>query len=345
MKVLVATTFEPFLSGGDALLVDSLEERLQLAGHEVETLRFPYQPHGPEVLDQMLALRLFDVSMAGDRLITIRTPSYLLRHPHKVLWFIHHHRSAYDFWGTPFGDLPDTPEGRRYRRAIMNADEAAFSEASAIFTNSRVVSERLRKFNNVESQVLYPPLPNPERYTCRGYDGPIVYVSRIVRHKRQHLAVEALAHTRTPVRLVVAGPAHDAAYVAEIEALAERHSVRDRLEFLPQWIDESRKADLLSSCLAALYLSWDEDSYGYSTLEAQQASKAVLTTRDSGGPLELIEHEANGLVVNPDVRSIAAAMDRLFTDPQLAARLGGAAHGRMSRLGIDWDRVLSCLLG
>ena len=106
MRVVVASTFVPFVDGGASFMVDWLEQMLLRRGHEVETLRIPFDSHYPELLDQMLALRLLDVTAHGDRLIAIRTPSYLLRHPAKVLWFIHHHRGAYDLWGTPYQDIP-----------------------------------------------------------------------------------------------------------------------------------------------------------------------------------------------------------------------------------------------
>jgi len=344
VKIIIATTFEPFVSGGDAVLADSLETMLRRAGHKVETLRLPFQPCAPEMLDQMLGLRLFDVSHAGDRLIAIRTPSYLLRHPHKILWFIHHHRGAYDFWGTPYGDLPDTPEGRRLRDSIRSADNRAFAEARAIFTNSRLVSERLRQFNGVMSETLYPPLLDAERFVSREYGDSIVYVSRLVRHKRQHLAIEAMAHTRTPVQLVIAGPANDAVYSAELESLASREGVCDRVRLIPGWISEEVKQDLLSTSLGALYLPVDEDSYGYAALEAQQASKAVITTTDSGGALELIASEKNGLVVKPEPKAIAGAMDRLYEDRKLAIRLGTHGPVRIAELGITWENILRKLL-
>ena len=344
MKIIIATTFEPFRSGGDTVIVDSLETMLTRAGHEVETFRFPFRPWYPEMLDQMLALRLFDIGQAADRLIAIRTPSYLLRHPNKILWFIHHHRSAYDFWGTEYGDLPDTPEGRAYRRAIMGADAAAFAEARRIFTNSRVVSDRLQTFNQVSSDVLYPPLLDPERYVCREYGDSLLYLGRIVRHKRQRLAVEALAHTRTPVRLTVAGPAQDPEYLAELEQLARQLGVTDRLTLSAEWISEARKLELLGGCLGTIYAPWDEDSYGYAALEAQQAAKAVITTSDSGGLLEFVEDQVNGLIVKPGAKPVAAAMDRLFLDRELARRLGSRGRARISEFGITWDNVLSRLL-
>jgi glycosyltransferase involved in cell wall biosynthesis len=344
VKIVIATTCEPFVSGGDAILVDSLEHMLMSAGHEVETLRLPFHPSYPEMPDQMLALRLFDLSHAGDRLIAIRTPSYLLRHPQKVIWFIHHHRGAYDLWGTPYGDLPDTVEGRRYRHAIRSADNAAFAEARAVFANSRVVAGRLKSFNGVAAEILYPPLFHPERCVNRKYGDSIVYVSRLVRHKRQHLAIEALAHTHTPVRLVIAGPPHNAEYRAELESLIDRHGLKERILFLAEWISDDRKQELLADALAALYLPWDEDSYGYASLEAQQACKAVITTTDAGGALELLSHEVNGIVTKPDARSIAVAMDRLFRNPGLAVRLGAQGPSRIRELGISWERALARLL-
>ena len=164
MKVLIASTVVPFLEGGGTFIIDWLEAMLRRHGHEVETLRIPLVSTTPSLLDQMLALRLMDVGTNADRLICIRPPSHLLQHPNKVLWFIHHHRPVYDMWHSPHRDVPDSPFGWRLARAIVRADEVAFGEARAIYTNSRVVGDRLRRFNRVESEVVYPPIFAPERF-------------------------------------------------------------------------------------------------------------------------------------------------------------------------------------
>lgn len=344
MRIILATTVEPFVNGGASYIVDSLEEMLLRHGHQVESLRLPFYSSYPEMMEQMLALRLLDIGNSGDRLIAIRTPSYLLRHPRKTLWFIHHHRGAYDFWGTEYGDLPDTAQGRRYRQAIVQADNVAFAEAGHIFTNSQVVSDRLRKYNQVASKVLYPPLLNPEQYVSKEYGDYFLYTSRIVRHKRQHLAIQALRHTCTRVRLVIAGPSADPAFAEELPALAHRLGVSDRVTILPKWISHQEKLDLLARCLGLIYLPFDEDSYGYAALEAQQSSKAVVVPRDSGGALELIRDGLNGLVAGPDPSELGAAMDRSFADRDFAKRMGQAGRARISELGISWESVLGHLL-
>lgn len=343
MKVLIASTVVPFLEGGGTFIIDWLETMLRRHGHAVETLRIPTVSHTPSLLDQMLALRLMDVGTNADRLICIRPPSHLLQHPNKVLWFIHHHRPVYDMWASPHRDVPDTPFGWRLARAIVRADEVAFGESRAIFTNSRVVGDRLRRFNRVESEVVYPPIFEPERFRCGAYGDYVVYMSRAAEHKRQHLAVEAMRHTKTPVRLVLAGRADSQAYADRLHALIARHNLQDRVVMFNVWMTEEAKIDLLADCLATIYIPEDEDSYGYPSLESHHARKAVLTTKDAGGTGELVVDGENGLVTDPSPEAIAAAMDRLYSNRAEARRMGEAGVAAIARLSITWDRVIDRL--
>ena len=72
----------------------------------------------------------------------------------------------------------------------------------------------------------------------------------------------------------------------------------DRVQLLG-WITEEEKARWMAGAFAALYLPYNEDSYGYVTLEAFHSHKPVLTFTDSGGTDELIEAGVNGLVLEP----------------------------------------------
>src|SRR5687767_2706870 len=101
MEIVLASTIVPFIQGGGTFIVDWLEEMLTARGHSVFTLKIPFSSDYREMADQMIGLRLLDIRSYGERLIAIRTPSYLLRHANKTLWFIHHHRTAYDLWDTP----------------------------------------------------------------------------------------------------------------------------------------------------------------------------------------------------------------------------------------------------
>ena len=168
---------------------------------------------------QMVAYRLIDLTESCDRLIAFRPPSYMLRHPCKILWFIHHFRFYYDLWNTEYRPVPDNIAGRAIRDTVFAADNATLREARHIFTNSRTVSDRLRQFNGIDSEVLYPPLQDPERFRSDGYGDEIVCVSRIEHHKRQHLLIEALSHTQTPVKLRLCGISSFSAYIKRTRSI------------------------------------------------------------------------------------------------------------------------------
>ena len=194
-----------------------------------------------------------------------------------------------------------------------------------------MVSGRLLKFNGVESEVLYPPLLDPQRYRTGACGDYILYISRLVSHKRQELAIQAMRHTRTPVKLVIAGQADMPDYEARLRDAIARHNLADRVTLLARWIPEDDKIGLFADCLACMYIPFDEDSYGYPSLEAHHAGKAVLTTADSGGPLELIVDGENGLVAEPEPAALAAAMDKLWRDRNRARRMGEAGRAPYHR--------------
>jgi glycosyltransferase involved in cell wall biosynthesis len=344
VRVLVASTFVPFIEGGGRMIVRDLVNAMRERGHEVDTVEIPFVSVWDRMLEQMLAIRLMDVSDAADVLVAIRTPSYLLRHPNKRLWFIHHHRGAYDLWGTPYQDIPSTPEGLAVRHAVVAADEIYLRESQKIFTNSQIVADRLREYNGIEGHVLYPPLGEPDRFVPGPAEDYVFYPCRITGHKRQHLAVEAAAHLATDARVVIAGAADSPEQLRPLQETIERHGLQDRVRVIARWISEEEKAELIAGSIGVLYIPFLEDSYGYVTLEAFQAHKPVITCSDSGGTLEIIEDGVNGFIVAPEPAALAAAIDRLRSDPDAASAMGERARETLSVKDINWDRVVTSLL-
>jgi glycosyltransferase involved in cell wall biosynthesis len=344
LRILVASSFTPFVPGGGTAIVDDLTSALRNRGHEVDTVMLPVSPEATALPEQLLALRLIDLSDAGDLLIAIRPPAHALRHPNKVLWFIHHQRDLYDLWGTPFQNVASDRDGVLLREAIRRADDVYLREARQIYTNSNTVRERLWRFNTVSADVLRPPLAEGRSYEANGYGDYIFAPSRLSAIKRQALLVEAMAHVRSPVRLVVAGPPDEPVQLERLEQLVARHGLSERVELLGTWISEQRKRELYAHALACAYVPYDEDSYGYVTLESFHARKPVVTCSDSGGTLELVRDGVNGAVVEPSADALARAFDELMEDKAQAERLGEAAFSSLAELEISWDTVVEQLL-
>jgi glycosyltransferase involved in cell wall biosynthesis len=334
----------PLIFGGARFIVEWLEEKLRERGHSVETIFIPTSDDPDSIIEQMAAFRMLDLDPHFDRVITFRPPSHMVKHRRKVCWFIHHIRLFYDLWESEYCGLPNTAQTRALRDTIRRADSTALTDAHRVFANSRVVAERLRRFNGLEGEVLYPPIMHPEVFRTGTYGDEIVCISRMEGHKRQHLLIEAMRHVQTPVRLRLCGLTGNPAYLGQLERKIANHDMAQRVTIEHRWISEEEKADRLASSLAAVYIPFDEDSYGYPTLEAAHAKRCTVTASDSGGVREFVEHGRDGVIVEPQPEALADAFDRLYRDRISTIRMGKAAEMRVQELGINWETAIERLL-
>ena len=343
LRILICATQVPFVRGGAEYLVEGLREALAARGHRVDVVALPYQWHPVErIPESALAWRLLDISQANgqpvDLVIATKFPSYLVRHPNKVVWLVHQHRQAYDWYGTPLSDFANTPEHRQVRDAIMRMDRAGLGECRARYSISRNVSARLRRFNGLESTPLYPPSRYAHRLRAGPYGDYIFAVARLDRAKRLDLLLEAAARMRAPAPLIIAGTGPER---ERLERLASDLGLGARARFLG-FVGDAELVELYAGARAVFYAPVDED-YGFATVEACGAARPVVTTSDAGGVLEFVEDGVNGLVRPPDPVALAEALDRLAADAALAGRLGRA--GRPKVAGITWEGVVAALVG
>lgn len=345
MKIILANSQVPFITGGAENLGYGLEHALKDHGHHVETVRLPFKWYPPErIPEHILAARLFDLTeSSGDKidlLIGLKFPAYFLKHPNKVLWILHQHRPVYDLWGTPYQDIPNTLEGINIRNTIINADNNLLREAKKIFTISKTVTDRLKKFNNIASQTLYHPPKNYEQMHSESFDNYVLYPSRISILKRQQLVINAMKYTKSPLKLFIAGRP-DSEYILKLvtDEIKKNH-LEDKVKLLGE-VSEDDKIRLYANSRAVVFTPFNED-YGYITLEAFYSKKPVITCSDSGGPLEFVDNGANGLVVEADPKAIAEAMDK-YSDPASAESMGKNAYEKIVSMDISWDNVVKAL--
>ena len=346
MKVIIASTSIPHIDGGGRLIVRWTADVMREYGHEVEEYFLPFPPGVRTSLSALVGLRAMPFAGSGDRLIAIRWPAHVIRHENKATWFIHHYRQLFDLWHSPYRNVPANAEGVGYREAFRRIDNQALRESRDVFTNSLIVRDRVREYNNLDPEPLFPPVGGDlSRFHTDGYGDFVFYPSRVTPIKRQFLAVQAMRHTKTPVRLVIAGKPESTAYEKEIRDFVREHDLAGRVDLRFGWLDEQDKVDLYAQCLAVPYIPLDEDSYGYPSLEASHSRKPIVTLRDSGGALEYVRDGEEGLVAEPHPKDLAAAFDRLYEDRAEAERMGQRCFDRRAELNISWPHVVSRLLG
>jgi glycosyltransferase involved in cell wall biosynthesis len=264
-------------------------------------------------------------------------PTYFVRHPAKVAWLVHQHRAAYELCGTPFSDFEHTERDVGLRKRLLELDTEMLRECRGLFSIARTVSARLQKYNQLTATPLYHPPRLAASIRSGPYGDYLLTVSRLEKVKRIDLAIEAMARVRGSTKLVVAG---DGSERAALAARVEARGLGDRVRLAGR-VGDAELIELLAGARALLFTPFEED-YGYVTLEAFLARKPVVTTTDSGGPLEFVEDGVNGLVAAPTPDAVADAVVRLASDAAAAARLGDAGYAR-ARL-ITWDGVVEQLL-
>ena len=185
---------------------------------------------------------------------------------------------------------------------------------------------------------MYHPCPDMDSFYPREYGDYILMPSRINVTKRQLLAVEAMRHSKSGMKLYIMGKADNAYERDRLLAMIKEYNLKNRIEYI-DYVSQEEKFKLYANARAVLFIPFDED-YGYITLEAMAASKAVITASDSGGPLEFVEDQASGFIVPPTAQDIARAIDEFAKSPALAAKIGKAAKKHIGEMEISWDSVV-----
>lgn len=344
MKVLIVNNMDPFVWGGAEELAAHLQRNLIAAGHESEVMRIPFQWEPPtRIVSQMMMVRGFELWNV-DRVIALKFPAYLIRHPHKTLWLLHQYRQAYDLFDAAQTNLPVGPAGTLLRSVIRNADNEGFAESRKIFTNSEVTRQRLAHYNGFDSEVLLPPLNDQEMFGGGKDDGYIFAGGRVNSMKRQHLLLEAMAYAPKDAKLVIAGPPDHPKDAQKLQELMERLGLKDRVKLDLRFLSRAEYASYMNNALAAAYLPFDEDSFGYVTMEAAIAGKATMTLSDSGGILGLVKHDQTGWVAVPEVKALGDVIANIYANPHRTRELGESAKNYWDSLEITWPKTVEKLL-
>ena len=346
-KIAICAVQIPFMHGGAEKLTDGLYVELLKRGLNVEMINVPFKWYPADrLITECMIWRLMDISESDgkkiDVVIATKFPSTVVRHPDKRIWLIHQHRPVYDLYGTGFGiefrtEVADTGEIKAIREMIINIDNVTIREAKRIYTISKNVTERLKRYNGIESLSLYPPPENRKLFYSDSYGNYVLYVGRLDAIKRVSLLIEAFKFVKPNVRCLIVGTGNDKDNLLQSIKNFDLYGRVELLGYLP----DAEVIRLYAGALAVFYAPHDED-YGYATVEAFLSRRPVITTIDSGGVLEFVRDGENGFVVNTNPEEIAEKIDWLYENKQKGNDFG--SNGYEVVKDITWDSVIERLI-
>ncbi len=177
------------------------------------------------------------------------------------------------------------------------------------------------------------------RRARRGGPLRVVSVANVVRGKRLHVLVEALA--RLPLdgwRLTAVGSlTTDPAYVRRVRRLIARAGVAGNVRLAGEAPNADVAGFLAQSHVLAVPSSYE--ALGIAYLEAMRMGVPVIATA-AGGAREVVEDGREGLLVEPgDAAGLARRIELLMRDRDRLLRMALAARDRAA-LHPSWDRSL-----
>lgn len=339
-KVAILHAQVPFVRGGAELMVESLKRELILRDFDADIISVPFKWY-PEysLYNSMLEWRLLDLSESNgqkiDLVIGTKFPSYGAEHGNKVIWMIQQYRQAYDLYDSQYG-LSGQPNGALIRDKVKCYDEKVVPEGKHIYTISQNVSNRLNRYNGIQSEPLYQPPPLVGKYKDGDCGDYICSVGRLDKLKRNDLLIRSLAHCNKNVKLKIAGRGPE---MEPLKELANKLRVADQVEFLG-FVPDDKLVDLYAGSRGVFFAPVDED-YGFITLEAFLSKKPVITCEDAGGVLEFVDDGVSGFITAPKEEEIAEKISLLFEDANKCVSFGQAGYEKVKE--ISWDHVIECL--
>ncbi|MGH2915577.1 MAG: glycosyltransferase family 4 protein [Solirubrobacteraceae bacterium] len=377
---IVAPSPVPLQIGGAENLWWGLLEHLnRRTRHHADLIKIPTPERDFwEIVDSYRRWAALDVS-GYDAVISGKYPAWMVAHPRHVCYLLHPLRGLYDTYpeGWPTQCASEHPELVRLLDVLRLPQPSrehlgeCFGRLDSLRGRSDLAPETFALPGPLISEVVHflDRIGRDDGAVARsvamsdtvarrpGYFGdpdcvPIAHppsglrtvgpargrylftVSRLDGPKRIDLLIRAMAHvqTRMPLRIAGAGPQEES-----LRALANGDG---RIRF-DGFLNDTELAEAYAGALAVLFAP-DREDFGYITLEAMRSAKPVITTRDAGGPTELVQDGVTGLIVDPDPAALGAAIDGLASKPRLARRMGRAGARRAAE--VSWDAVVATLL-
>lgn len=155
-----------------------------------------------------------------------------------------------------------------------------------IISDSKNVQKRVKKYYDRKAEVIYPPI-DTKKFKFRKFGDFYLAVSRLIPEKRINLIAKAFIKLLNE-RLVIVGDGPEKKKILKII------KNNKNIELLSN-IDDRKLKELYSTCLATIYMPFNED-FGLVPLEGMASGKACIAANE-GGCKETVINGKTGFLI------------------------------------------------
>lgn len=166
----------------------------------------------------------------------------------------------------------------RFGSHLRRFDRKSASDVDHFIANSQFVANRIKRYYQRESTVIYPPVATHEFRHDRKRENFHFVLSELVPYKRIDLAVEA--YNQLGIRLVIVGDGS--------ERKRLQRSAKANIEFLGRQ-PFAKVRELMETCQAFIFPGVED--FGITPVEAQASGAPVIAFRGGGALETVVEHQ------------------------------------------------------
>lgn len=342
------------VGGAENLWMGMLHHFNQVEGVEAELIKVPVQEHNLAAIGRAYAAFLDLSLNHFDMVISTKYPAWIVQHDDHHVYLQHKLRGLYDTYPSHLPEKIEQwqtlPKVLQLLRPMLEKPASSTEDVAALLAQlewystqvgeldpwlqlpsplarqvvhwldafafakqriktfaaiSHTVAQRQHYFPRPVDQVVYHPSslqPVMEQVPKFGF----FTASRHEEAKRIAMLVQAFMRTQGPWTFRIAGSGPQ---TRELKALALSDA---RIQFIGRISDE-QLAQEYGRASWTVFAPLEED-YGLISIESMQAGTPVLTTSDSGGVAEVVDHNETGLVVSVD--ALSSTMQACMTEAQ-----------------------------
>lgn len=195
-------------------------------------------------------------------------------------------------------------------RAHKWFDQKSVANMDQIVSISLTVQQRIKKYHNIYSKVIYPPI-DTGKFRFEEYGDFWLSVNRIYPEKRIELQFEVFRMLPDEKLVVIGGYAegdHASKYNERlIRSIPKNVVMRGE-------VSEAELLDLYTRCKGLICTAQDED-FGLTPIEAMACGKPVVAVNE-GGFRETVLHGKTGMLVEADINELKNAVREIAENPK-----------------------------